>query len=103
MIHKLKITGIFFFLLLWGNIYCQTPRFDELLGIHNVSTNEMNAIVSPFKGSLIYNIDKKSIYFYTGALWKKLKSDGNETKIVAGDNLTISGNGTEQVPYIIKH
>ena len=55
----------------------------------------MNGITDPFKGSLLYNIDKKLIYFYAGTLWKKLKSDGHETKIIAGSNLIISGNGTD--------
>lgn len=103
MIHKLKITGIIFPFLLWGNAYCQTPKSGELLAIHNVSTSEMNTIISPFKGSLIYNTDKKSMYFYTGTIWKKLKPDGHETKIMAGDDLTINGNGTEETPYIINH
>ena len=103
MRSKLKNSEIYFFLLLCGNIYCQAPKSDELLAIHNVSTIKMNAIINPFKGSLIYNIDKKSIYFYSGTLWKKLKSDGRETKIIAGNNLTINGVGTEQTPYIIKH
>lgn len=103
MKHKLKIAAIPFFLLLCGSIFCQTPKSGDLLAIHNVSNSEMNGITDPFKGSLIYNIDKKSIYFYTGTLWKKLKSDGGETKIIAGSNLLISGNGTDQSPYTIEH
>ncbi len=103
MMAKLKIIATALFLLFWGKAYCQTPKSNELLAIHSISTIEMNAITNPFKGSLIYNTDKKSIYFYTGTLWKKLKSDGRETKIIAGNNLTISGNGTNQTPYTIKH
>ncbi len=103
MMVKLNIISIPLFLLLWGEASCQTSTSDELLAIHNLSTIQMNAIVSPPKGSILYNTDEKSIYFYSGTLWKKLRSDGRETKIIAGNNLTITGNGADQTPYIINH
>ena len=74
---------------------------DELMEIHKVTTTEMNNINGPQAGSLVYNTTEDAIFFYTGAAWKKLRSDGDETVINAGSGVTVTGNGTSATPYTV--
>lgn len=74
---------------------------DELVGLHKVTSTEMNSINMPLSGSLVYNTTEQTIYYYTGSVWKKLRAEGNETVINAGNQINITGNGTNNAPYII--
>lgn len=77
------------------------PTSDELVLLHNVTTTEMNAIASPSAGSLVYNTTENATFFYTGTVWKKMRSSGDETIVTAGSGITVSGNGTPSSPYVI--
>jgi len=77
------------------------PLNDELLVLHNVTTAEMNVIVSPIQGSLIFNTDDKEIYERNATTWNKISSDGSETKIESGNCMDITGAGTIADPYIL--
>lgn len=74
---------------------------DELMQIHKVNTSEMNNIVTPLTGSLVYNTTEGTLYFYTGTTWKRLRSTGTETILNAGSGMTVLGNGSSAVPYSI--
>ncbi|WP_291967948.1 hypothetical protein [Maribacter sp.] len=81
--------------------YSQAPTAGELVAIHSATLAEINAIVDPYEGSLIYNSDDSFLYQYTGNAWQKLTPEGNETKIISDGNVTISGTGTTADPYIV--
>ena len=74
---------------------------DELLEIHKVTTTEMNNINTPQAGSLVYNTTENTLFFYTGSIWKRLRSNGGETILNAGNGTVVSGNGTNASPYSI--
>lgn len=79
----------------------QVPTANELVGIHVVSESQMNSITGPITGTLIFNSDANSVYEYSGSAWESLKPNGGETKIIADDNVTITGSGTTDDPYIV--
>ncbi len=81
----------------------QVPKNDELVALHIVSSSEMNAITSPVQGSLIFNSDDNEVYQFNGTLWDRISSTGNETKIIEGDDITITGTGTTLDPYVINY
>ena len=94
----------FFYILAISTIFSSSSlavTADELVQIHKVTTAEMNNISAPTPGSLVYNTSENSLYFYTGTLWKKMRSSGSETIVNAGTNINISGNGTTSAPYVI--
>ena len=78
------------------------PLNDELIVLHNATTAEMNAIVSPTIGSLIFNTDDNQVYEHNVTTWHKLSNNGSETKIIAGNCVDVYGIGTITTPYIIK-
>ena len=91
---------IFILLFLVSRLgFSQAPTANDLVAIHAATLAEINAITSPFEGSLIYNTDDKFLYQYTGSSWQKLTPEGNETKMVSEGNVTISGSGTTADPY----
>jgi len=90
---------LFFLLLLSTRLSAVVA--DELMQIHKVTTTEMNSINAPASGSLVYNTNENSLYFYTGTVWKKMRSNGSETTLNAGAGITVSGNGTTSSPYIV--
>ena len=73
----------------------------ELLEVHKVTTTEMNSITTAQVGSLIYNLSEHTLYFYTGAVWKRLRSTDGETIIHAGNGILVTGSGTTTAPYTI--
>lgn len=77
------------------------PLSDELVVLHNVTTVEMNAIASPAEGALIFNSDDKEVYERNATAWNRISTDGSETKMVAGNGVTITGSGTIADPYQI--
>ena len=81
----------------------QVPKNDELVALHIVSTSEMNTITAPIQGSLIFNSDDNEVYQYNGTLWDRISSTGNETKIIEGDDIGITGTGTTLNPYVINY
>ncbi len=74
---------------------------EELMQIHNVTTTEMNNITTPQIGSVIYNSTENTLFFYTGSMWKKMRSSGTKTVINAGNGMTVTGNGSSSTPYTI--
>jgi hypothetical protein len=81
--------------------FSQAPTAGDLVAIHSATLAEINAIVSPYEGSLIYNSDDSFLYQFTGSAWQKLTPEGNETKIISDGNVTIFGSGTSADPYIV--
>ncbi|MBT2161889.1 hypothetical protein [Zobellia barbeyronii] len=81
--------------------WAQAPTANELVSIHSATLAEITAMASPIEGSLIYNTNDKFLYQFNGTLWQKLTPEGNETKIVANDNVSISGTGTTADPYVV--
>jgi len=77
------------------------PLSDELIVLHNANTIEINAIASPIKGSLIFNTDDNEVYERNSTAWNKISANGSETKMVAGNGITLTGSGTIADPYQI--
>jgi len=61
----------------------------------------MNNINAPQAGSLIYNTTENTLFFYTGSIWKRLRSSGTETILNAGSGMVVTGNGSSSTPYTI--
>jgi len=95
-----KISFLLCLLYIQSSILYATTA-DELMQVHKVTTIEMNSIITPQAGSLIYNITESTLFFYTGTVWKRLRSSGSETIFNSGNGVTVTGNGTNTVPYII--
>lgn len=64
-----------------------------LVNIHNVSDAEMNAIINPLTGSLVYNTDLESVMQFNGATWDRLYEAGvqilpktTDYTVIAQDN-----------------
>ena len=76
------------------------PYSDELVVLHNATTSEMNAIVSPITGSLVFNTDDKEVYERNTTDWKKMASSGDKAHIVSGSCIDIAGKGTSANPYV---
>lgn len=81
--------------------WAQAPTANELVSIHSATLAEITAMASPIEGSLIYNTNDKFLYQYNGTIWQKLTPEGNETKIIANGNVSISGTGTTADPYVV--
>ena len=94
--HILLIT-----ILLTVNYLNAAPLSDELVVLHSATTAEMNAIVSPTQGSLIFNTDNSEVYERNATAWRRISSDGSETKIVGGNCMDVTGMGTTLNPYAI--
>ncbi|MFK5971968.1 MAG: hypothetical protein QM485_01690 [Flavobacteriaceae bacterium] len=94
-----------FLLLLTAVVICiakatsQVPIAEELVGIHTVTTSQ---ITGPITGTFLFNSDINSIYGYNGSDWESVKPQGDETKIIATDNVSITGSGTTADPYIVR-
>ena len=82
-------------------IHALVPSSDELVQLHHVTTLEMNAIVSPLKGSLIFNTDNNEIYERNATAWHLISTETSKTKIIEGNGITVSGEGTTANPYRI--
>ena len=74
---------------------------DELMQLHSVTTTQMNNISSPQAGSVVYNSTENTLFYYTGTQWKRMRADGTETIISAGNGINIIGNGTNSTPYTV--
>lgn len=73
----------------------QTPTAGDLVGIHNVTTTEMNSISNPVEGSMVFNTTTRSIHFYSNSAWVEIPSVANSYvgafQITGLGNQTISG------------
>jgi len=65
--------------------YSQAPLADELVKIHSVSNAQMNAIVNPIEGTLIFNTDDRTCYYYDGVAWKTVNEPTSKTVILNRD------------------
>ncbi|CAM1363083.1 hypothetical protein [Tenacibaculum xiamenense] len=74
---------------------------NSLMGLPRGTTAEINAISSPNEGSIVYNTEDKRIYKHNGTTWVPLNI-GSETKLVADSNISITGSGTDDDPYVIR-
>ena len=72
-----KLTFLVFLFLQLSILYATTV--DELMAMHKVTTTEMNNITTPQAGSLVYNTTENTLFFYTGTVWKRVRSIGSET------------------------
>jgi len=93
---------IFLLLILsvdFSTLYAVTAN--ELLEIHKVTTTQMNNINAPQTGSLVYNTTEDTVFFYTGTVWNRMRSNGSETIVNAGSGMVITGDGTSSTPYTI--
>ncbi len=93
--------ALFLFIFPFILLQAVTPKNDELVTLHAVSTAEMNAINSPLEGSIVFNTDNNEIYERNTTAWSIISSDGSETKIVAGNCMEVTGTGTSSIPYVI--
>lgn len=96
MKHLYILLKVFVLVFFVNQVNSQTPEGDLLVKLHEVTTANMNSIVDPPTGSLVYNTDEQSLFVHTGTIWANTK-----TKIEAGDGVTISGLGTDSSPYRI--
>lgn len=73
----------------------QAPTADDLVGIHNVSTTEMNGISNPIEGSIVFNTTTNSIHFYSNSNWVEIPNVANSYvgafQISSLGNQTITG------------
>lgn len=76
------------------------PSSDALLLLHNVDTATMNAMAAN-EGSLVFNSDDEETYEHNATQWRKITSDGSETKIIPQECIRISGTGTSADPYSV--
>jgi hypothetical protein len=42
---------------------------ENLVSIHNLNTTEISGLVSPIKGSLVFNTDSNRLYVFDGSVW----------------------------------
>ena len=78
------------------SLKAQVPQANQLVRLHNVTTNQMNGISSPLTGSLVYNTSQNSVYQRSSNSWVKLR----QTLSINGDQLSISDGNTVTVPTI---
>lgn len=76
--------------------------------IPRVTLTERGQIASPATGLLVFQTDNTpGFYYYNGSQWAQVgsgtSSDGSETKISSGTNLTVSGSGTTGSPYLVTY
>ena len=96
--------NVIFSIILTSTLISQlyaAPLSDELIVLQHATTTEMNAIASPTKGSLLFNTDDNEVYERNVTAWSKISADGSETKMVAGNGVTLTGSGTIADPYQI--
>jgi len=94
-----KLTFLVLLFLQSSILYATTV--DELMAMHKVTTTEMNNITTPQAGSLVYNTTENTLFFYTGTVWKRMRSTGAETVVNAGNATILSGSGTTTSSYVI--
>lgn len=91
---------IVLFLLFSKNAVAQLDAY-SVFTLPNGTSTEINGVSAANEGALVFNSDDKRIYKYTGTEWIPVNM-GNETKVIADSNITITGSGTDADPYKIK-
>lgn len=86
-----------------SHVLYAVPSSDALVVLHSASTIQMDAISSVPEGALIYNTDTQTMHEHNSTQWQRVRSDGSETKIIAGNCTEITGSGTTNDPYIVKN
>lgn len=105
----LKVLVALFFI---NKASSQVPDSAELLGLHKLTTAEMNSIANPIIGTLLYNTTENKTFIYSGSSWVDIlvlpadlidgddvddadadASNEIQTLSISGNNLTISGPG----------
>ncbi len=86
-----KIIYIVFLILGFQSIQAQIDP-SLLFGLQTATTTEMNAIVNPITGSLIYNTSDFSIYQYIGSGWARVFDSANNG--TAGTKVNFGGRWT---------
>ncbi|AWX45362.1 hypothetical protein HME9304_02375 [Flagellimonas maritima] len=71
---KVIILGLLFSFF---KVVAQTPTAGDLVGIHNVTTLEMNSITNPIEGSMVFNTTTSSMHFYSNAAWVEIPNVAN--------------------------
>ncbi len=70
----MKLNYILFFLLYSSSyVIAQVPRGEELVGLHTVSTSELNNVASPIVGTVLYNPTDEKLYVYAANGWKAME------------------------------
>ncbi|MFZ4520787.1 MAG: hypothetical protein ACOYNC_03725 [Bacteroidales bacterium] len=71
--------------------------------IPRMTGGQRAAIVNPVNGLMVYQTDGiTGVYYFNSGIWQRVgESDGSETKINAGTNVTVTGTGTVTNPYTI--
>ncbi len=73
----------------------QTPTAGDLVGVHNVTSTEMNSISNPVEGSMVFNTTTRSIHFFSNSAWVEIPNVANSYvgafQITGLGNQTISG------------
>ena len=83
---------IHIYILLFSAAVFSQIDANSLIGLPTATTTEMNAVISPKLGSILYNTTDDKIYKYTSTGWQS-----NETQSYVG-SFIISGNGDITVP-----
>ena len=86
-----KIFYIAFLILGLQSVQAQIDS-DLLLGLQTATTTEMNAILNPITGSLVYNTTDFSIYQYTGTGWARVFDSANNGTV--GTKVNFGGRWT---------
>jgi hypothetical protein len=117
----MKKLSIFAFLLIITNcMYSQVsvntdgspPNSSAMLDVQSTTKGMLiprmtsalrTAIAIPVNGLMVYQTDGVSgVYYYNGSTWQRIgETDGSETKVNAGANVTVTGTGTLLSPYVI--
>lgn len=88
---KRILSIIFFFSITL--LAAQTPAAGDLVGIHNVTTTEMNTIANPVEGSMVFNTTTRSMHFYSNSAWVEIPNVANSYM----GAFQISGTGSQTI------
>ncbi len=67
---KKNLFLLLIFTVLGTYLQAQVPEAGNLIGVHKVTTAEMNSVTGQDTGVLIYNLDSSRLYFFDGTSWK---------------------------------
>jgi len=91
------------FILFSGTIYAEILA-DEVLQLHSGTQNEINNVVNPNVGSVVYNTDDKKIYTYNGTQWGIVEGEKQNIQNLglSGTTLTVGiEDGAEQTVDLV--
>ncbi len=90
------ISAIIMLLLFGRNTYAQINA-NAVFSLVNLTTIEMNSIILPHKGSMIFNSDDNHVYQYTGASWTIVDTTASGLGATQGSVIfsNAAGNATE--------